>query len=113
MTNTLTKDKTIAVEKVWNDGNGTTATRPQSVTYKLYADNKEVAQAQGTAASGWGYTFTGLPQKNALGADINYTVTETQVAGYAAPVYAPAAGAAGGLILPRPGNLSGNFAENP
>ncbi|MDD2992395.1 MAG: Cna B-type domain-containing protein [Pygmaiobacter sp.] len=96
VTNTLTKDKTIAVEKVWNDGNGTTATRPQSVTYKLYADNKEVAQAQGTAASGWGYTFTGLPQKNALGADINYTVTETQVAGYAAPVYAPAAGAAAG-----------------
>lgn len=99
VTNTLTKDKTITVEKVWNDGNGTSATRPQAISYTLYADGKVVATAQGTAANGWGTTFTGLPQKNALGADINYTVTETQVTGYAAPVYTPAAGAsAGGTI---------------
>ena len=74
--------KEITVQKVWNDANDQDGVRPTGITVVLYADGKEVASQDITAADSWHYTFRELPvykgQKDASGKPvaINYSVQE-------------------------------------
>ena len=66
----------IPVTKEWDDGN-----RPAAVNVQLLADGAIVATATLTEASGWTYTFAGMPRMNG-DAEIAYTVKEEPVAWY-------------------------------
>ena len=82
----------VAVKKVWDDDNNAEKKRPESVTFHLYADGKEVTGLGGNAltltlpnGNSWSDSFTGLPKyKN--GREIVYTVTEEAIADYATTV---------------------------
>ncbi|MCL1808768.1 MAG: Cna B-type domain-containing protein, partial [Clostridiales bacterium] len=82
-TNTLDPGETsVPVSKVWVDDSNADSTRPESITFRLMADNIEVATYTMTAP--WeAYTFAGLPKYSAANQKlIEYTVTEDAVASY-------------------------------
>ncbi|MGT2712798.1 Cna B-type domain-containing protein, partial [Streptococcus oriscaviae] len=85
-TKTVTNKKLISipVKKVWQDGNNQDGKRPTSVTMKLLANGQEVAgkTIELTEATQWQGSFTDLPQTDAAGQNITYTVTEVAVPGY-------------------------------
>lgn len=82
------KKKTIEIngEKTWDDAGNQDGKRPERITVNLLADGKEVAEKQVTAADHWQYRFENLPEYNAAGQKINYTVTEDAVADYSATI---------------------------
>ena len=103
ITNTLIREnKDITVKKVWKDDSNHDKNRPESVTVRLYADDKEIASAQVGPGEGetldssntWSYTFTDLPVLDGNGQGennpgensqprvIQYTVVEDPVPGY-------------------------------
>ena len=71
----------VPVEKIWKDGNITTA-RPASITVNLLANGVEVKEMAVTAAMMWKYTFTDLDKYDTQGKLIKYTITEEAVPGY-------------------------------
>ncbi|MGI5874050.1 MAG: Cna B-type domain-containing protein [Bacillota bacterium] len=74
---------TISVtgSKTWEDSNDQDGVRPDSITIRLLADGKEVANKIVTAAEEWKWSFDNLP-KYENGTEIKYTVTEDAVANY-------------------------------
>ena len=82
ITNTHKTSKTsVSGTKTWNDDENRDGIRPDSVTVRLYANNKEVAHKSVNAQSGWKYEFTDLDEFKA-GQKIIYTVSEDAVEGY-------------------------------
>lgn len=82
ITNTHKTSKTsVSGTKAWNDDENRDGIRPDSVTVRLYANNKEVAHKSVNAQSGWKYEFTDLDEFKA-GQKIIYTVSEDAVEGY-------------------------------
>ena len=78
----------IVGEKVWLDNNNNDNSRPESITVKLFANEKEVKSLKVTnktvAANNpntWLYEFKDLP-KYENGKEINYTVKEEKVNNY-------------------------------
>ncbi len=70
----------------WNDDNNQAGRRPDSVTIFLYdGDGNLIATTTATEATGWSWSFTGLP-KYANGKEIAYTVVEETISGYAEDV---------------------------
>ncbi len=83
ITNTRTPDKTqVHVFKLWDDWSNAEGKRPSSATVHLQANGadtgKELVLNEG---NGWCGTFD-LLDKNKDGREINYTVTEDEVADY-------------------------------
>ena len=77
----------IPVTKVWVDNNNKDGNRPAAITVRLYADGVETASAQLSAATGWQYTFTGLPKlREGEETEIQYTITEDPVEWYTSEV---------------------------
>ena len=76
--------KTISLSgsKTWNDQDNKYSTRPQSITINLFRNGKPVESKVVTAADNWAYTFTNLPEYDAMGRPFNYTVREDNVNGY-------------------------------
>lgn len=82
ITNTHKTSKTsVSGTKTWNDDENRDGIRPDSVTVRLYANNKEIAHKNVNAQSGWKYEFTDLDEFKA-GQKIIYTVSEDTVEGY-------------------------------
>lgn len=82
ITNTHKTSKTsVSGAKTWNDDENRDGIRPDSVTVRLYANNKEIAHKSVNAQSGWKYEFTDLDEFKA-GQKIIYTVSEDAVEGY-------------------------------
>ncbi|MBQ2545548.1 MAG: Cna B-type domain-containing protein, partial [Clostridia bacterium] len=82
ITNTHTPGTvSVAVTKTWDDGGNRDGIRPDSITVRLFADEKEIDSATITAADGWRHTFADLP-KYEDGTEIAYTVSEDEVEGY-------------------------------
>ena len=93
LTNTLEDEIDIPVTKVWKDGGNADGLRPDSITVALYADGVEVRRETVTAGNIiqefwkaltgqgdiWSYTFTGLPEYDASGKRITYTVKEFDI----------------------------------
>ena len=75
----------IPVIKTWVDNNNQDGNRPGMITVHLYADGAEAGSAVLTEASGWRYTFTGLPRTKD-GTAITYTVSEDPVEWYVSSV---------------------------
>lgn len=85
ITNSHTPGKTsVTATKAWDDGADADGIRPASVQLQLYANGVALGTPVAVdAASGWTHTWTNLNEKEA-GADIAYTVEETDVpTGYA------------------------------
>ena len=80
ITNSHTPGKTsVTATKAWDDGANADGIRPTSVQLQLYANGVALgAPVAVDAASGWTHTWTNLNEKDA-GADIAYTVEETDV----------------------------------
>lgn len=71
----------VSGSKTWNDNDNQDGKRPASITIRLLAGGREVAQKTVTAADGWAWSFTGLP-KCENGREIAYTITEDDIPGY-------------------------------
>lgn len=78
----------IVGEKVWLDNNNNDNSRPESITVKLFANEKEVKSLKVTnetvvanKPNTWLYEFKDLP-KYENGKEINYTVKEEKVNNY-------------------------------
>ena len=79
----------LAVLKVWDDGDDQDGLRPESVTIELLADGEVFQEETLNAEGGWGANISELP-KHKDGKEITYTVREKEVPeGYAAssPAY--------------------------
>ena len=81
---------TISGRKIWNDGSNAAELRPEAVTVRLYAGEREVDSVvvnAGTAVTPdvWAFEFTDLPAYE-NGVKINYTVKEDPVKDYVATV---------------------------
>ena len=68
------------VLKVWDDGNA--AARPQEITIQLLKDGAVYDTVRLNAKNSWRYTWTKLPEYDASGRRISWTVAETAVSGY-------------------------------
>ena len=82
ITNTYTGTKTVEGHKSWEDDNDADGLRPSSITIRLLADGEEIDARTVTAADDWAWSFPELPEYNASGAEIAYTITEDPVEGY-------------------------------
>ena len=73
--NTLDKDAvtSISVEKVWEDNDNATGSRPTSITVRLMDGDKKVSETTLTATDGWRGKFANLPKYAANGELINYS----------------------------------------
>ena len=65
----------IAVTKIWNDGNDRDGKRPSSLTVKLYMNDVLIDTVELTADQ-WSHTFEGLPRVDTTGNFITYKVVE-------------------------------------
>ncbi|MBQ2504149.1 MAG: Cna B-type domain-containing protein, partial [Lachnospiraceae bacterium] len=74
----------ISVQMIWDDSNNKEGFRPDGVIVSLLANGEEIATAELYDANEWKYTRTDYKYKD--GKEIKYTVKETQVANYKAPV---------------------------
>lgn len=71
----------ISGHKIWEDNDNQDGKRPEQITVRLLANGQEAAVQKVTADNGWEYEFLDLP-KYSSGEEINYTVSEDEVAGY-------------------------------
>ena len=82
VTNTYTPNMIfVEAEVIWRDHEDRDGIRPGSVTIYLIADGDEanpVASAVLSEENGWRYEFTNLPEYNADGREIVYTVKEAR-----------------------------------
>ena len=78
-------EKTITVNKIWNDSNNNDGIRPEQIEVKLigkvgnnevYSDTAIIKEEEN-----WTYTFVNLPEYN-NGSIISYTLEETPIEGY-------------------------------
>lgn len=71
----------IPVKKVWDDGGNAAGKRPVSIRVTLTGGSTTQTVTL-DESNGWSYTFTGLPELDADGDKIPYTITEEKVFGY-------------------------------
>ena len=82
------KTTEVKIEKVWDDDGNRDGKRPASIDIDLYADGGDDPYKTVTltgATDTWTTTVKDLPQYNAAGDEIEWTVDEAQVAGYDEP----------------------------
>ena len=72
----------ITGNKTWNDNDDELGLRPESVTVRLMRNGETIATTTASAATGWTYSFTGLPADDGRGNAYTYTVSEQMVSGY-------------------------------
>ncbi len=80
----------IPVKKVWFDADNQDGVRPANVTFRLFANDKEVDSKLIGEAEGWAWEFADLPKYEA-GKEIVYTVKEDAVEGYTTTISGDAA----------------------
>jgi len=71
----------VAGNKTWEDKNDQDGIRPDSITINLLANGKKVQSVVVDATANWAWSFKNLA-KYAAGVEIEYTITEEEVAGY-------------------------------
>ena len=88
ITNTYDPKKTgLNVTIAWDDNLDSEGFRPDEVTLTLKADGEVYKDnVSATKEDGWTYNFTDLPVYSKQGKEITYTVSQTTVDGYEAPV---------------------------
>lgn len=81
ITNTLSPLTSISVEKRWEGGDPL-----ESVAIYLLSNGVQIDEATLSAANGWFYKWDGLPVYGKLGTELEYTVKEANVRGFASSV---------------------------
>ena len=80
----------IPVTKIWDDEDDEQGLRPESVTVRLSratdGGTEEIASRELSAANGWQAVFERMPEKDANGQQIEYTLTEDAVKNYTAKI---------------------------
>ncbi|MEE3362505.1 MAG: Cna B-type domain-containing protein, partial [Anaerovoracaceae bacterium] len=85
--NTTHGVKDIPVIKSWDDNNDEKGIRPDSITVRLLANGNDTGKSVTLSADGgWKGSFTGLPVKDLDGNEIEYSVSEDEVSGYASAI---------------------------
>ena len=89
ITNVWHEDKegttTVSGRKTWDDNNDRDGKRPKTITVKLMANGQPAMNgdkeriAKTSAAAGWKWTFSNLPEKDESGNKIEYSVSEVDV----------------------------------
>ena len=87
VTNTYTKLVSYTVKKVWNDGGVANVVFPESLDVTLTANGEKVAEREDAtyvlnASNEWSYTWNELPENDANGNKINYSVVEADIDGF-------------------------------
>ena len=81
---------TLTGKKIWDDNDNQDGLRPNKITLNVLADGKKVKEQEYHAYIAseniWNYTISGLPKKNPLGKDINYSITEKAVDNYSTSI---------------------------
>ena len=86
ITNTL-KITEVSVEKIWDDNDNKSNSRPEKVMVQLKANGNNLGSAvELNAENNWKYTWNNLVKFENGTTEIKYTVTEAQVPGYKTPV---------------------------
>ena len=77
----------VSGTKTWDDNKNQDGKRPEKITVRLYANEKEVKsqEVKPDESGNWKYSFTGL-NKYENGKEISYIVKEDEVAGYEATI---------------------------
>lgn len=87
VTNKNTKERNVTVNKVWDDDKNRDGKRPESISYKLYADGHIYDEKTVTEVDGWTFTWNPLPYYREDGTtEIVYTVEENMVVNYKSSV---------------------------
>ena len=97
----------IPVVKTWDD-EGHETQRPEKVTVRLMRGATEVSSVDLISAGGWAGTFRSVPEYDANGAPIQYTVEEDPLTNYT-PSYVqpqPASLTVGGLTRTEPNSTT-------
>ena len=81
-TNIYRGTTSIKGKKIWNDTDNKAVIRPDAITVRLLANGKEVASKSVKSEDNWKFTFDQLPENDAEGNAIVYTVAEDKVKGY-------------------------------
>ena len=81
-TNIYRGTTSIKGKKIWNDTDNKAVIRPDAITVRLLANGKEVASKSVKSEDNWKFTFDQLPENDAEGNAIVYTVAEDKVEGY-------------------------------
>jgi len=82
ITNTLTGETEISVEKVWADNDNAYETRPESITVTISGSDESTYTLTLSDENEWSETLGELPKYDSTGTEITYTVTETEIDGY-------------------------------
>lgn len=84
--NCLTDEIDIKGTKIWKDNNNEYGTRPETITVKLYRENKNTSKeviGESTIFAdnegNWRYEFIGLPKYDTIGVKYDYTVEENVI----------------------------------
>ena len=76
---------TLEGKKTWDDEDNRAGLRPEAITVRLMKGQEAAAVQTVTEKDGWKYAFAGLP-KYEKGEEIQYTLSEDPVPGYAAVI---------------------------
>src|SRR5699024_5748997 len=80
ITNVRTAETSIDIIKSWKDEDE--ADRPETITVNLLANDVFVSDHEITAEDNWTLTIDELPKYDEVGEEIEYSITEHDVAGY-------------------------------
>ncbi len=82
ITNTLTGETEISVEKEWIDNNNAYETRPESITVAITGSDESTYTLTLSEENDWSDTLSELPKYDSTGTEITYTVTEAEIENY-------------------------------
>ncbi|MBZ4283851.1 Cna B-type domain-containing protein, partial [Streptococcus pneumoniae] len=78
-TNIYRGTTSIKGKKIWDDADNKAGIRPDVITVRLLANGKEVASKSVKSEENWNFIFEQLPENDAEGNAIVYTVVEDKV----------------------------------
>jgi len=79
---TTSWDVVFSLEKEWVDGNNADGVRPKEISVALLANGVRKETVTLSEADGWSYVWDDLPETDASGKKITYTVEELDVPNY-------------------------------
>ncbi len=82
ITNTLTGETEISVEKEWVDNDNAYETRPDNITVTITGSDGNTYTLTLSDDNGWSDTLSELPKYDSTGTEITYTVTEEEIENY-------------------------------
>src|SRR5699024_7104586 len=86
VTNTRTAEASIKVSKEWKDDGAEASDRPDTITVNLLANGTVIREHDVKAVDDWTLTIDELAKYDEFGKEIEYSITEHDIAGYESEV---------------------------